>query len=55
MEISDTLGFLLGTWKVTRSYTDHQAGTAASFQGRAVLAMDAATGLHRVPRGRAVA
>ena len=43
MEIFDTLGFLLGTWRVSRSYTDHRAGTAASFQGRAVLAMDAAT------------
>ena len=53
MEISDTLGFLLGAWEVSRSYTDHRAGTAASFEGRAVLTMDAAglateaTGLER--------
>jgi hypothetical protein len=42
MEISDTLGFLLGTWDLSRSYTDHRSGTAASFQGQAVLAVDAA-------------
>ena len=42
MEISDTLGFLLGTWEVSRSYTDRRSGTAPSFQGRAVLALDAA-------------
>ncbi len=47
MEIPDTLGFLLGTWEVSRSYTDHRAGTAASFRGRAVLAMDAAAGRER--------
>jgi hypothetical protein len=47
MEISDTLGFLLGTWEVSRSYTDHRSGTAASFQGQAVLAMDAASGQER--------
>ena len=46
MKISDTLGFLLGTWAVSRSYTDHRAGTAASFQGQAVLMMDAG-GLER--------
>ena len=47
MEIPDTFGFLLGTWEVSRSYTDHRAGTAASFHGRAVLATDAATGQER--------
>ena len=47
MEIPDTLGFLLGTWEMSRSYTDHRAGTAASFRGRAVLAMHAATGQER--------
>jgi hypothetical protein len=41
MEIADTLGFLLGTWEVSRSYTDRRSGTAPSFQGRAVLALDA--------------
>ena len=41
MEISDTLGFLLGTWEVSRSYTDRRSGTAPSFQGEAVLALDA--------------
>jgi hypothetical protein len=42
MEIADTLGFLLGTWEVSRSYTDRRSGTAPSFEGRAVLALDAA-------------
>jgi uncharacterized protein DUF6314 len=42
MEIPDTLGFLLGAWEVSRSYTDHRAGTAGSFEGRAVLTVDAA-------------
>jgi hypothetical protein len=47
MEIPDTLGFLLGTWEVSRSYTDHRAGAVGSFQGRAVLALDAAAGQER--------
>lgn len=47
MEIPDTLGFLLGTWDLSRSYTDHQSGTTAAFQGQAVLATDAAAGLER--------
>lgn len=42
MEISDTLGFLLGSWDVSRSYTDSRGGTAGSFQGQAVLAPDSA-------------
>jgi hypothetical protein len=42
VEISDTLSFLLGTWEVNRAYTDHRSGTSASFQGQAVLAVDAA-------------
>jgi hypothetical protein len=44
MEISDTLGFLLGTWDLSRSYTDHRAGATAAFQGQAVLAADPAAG-----------
>ncbi len=50
MEISDTLGFLLGTWEVSRFYTDHRSGTAPSFRGRAVLALDAAS-LALAPEG----
>jgi hypothetical protein len=44
VEIADTLGFLLGTWDLSRSYTDHRSGTTAAFQGKAVLAMDAVDG-----------
>jgi len=41
MEISDTLSFLLGSWDVSRSYADCRGGTTGSFQGQAVLALDA--------------
>jgi hypothetical protein len=44
MEIADTLGFLLGTWDLSRSYTDHRSGTTVAFRGLAVLATDAAAG-----------
>lgn len=44
MEIPDTLDFLLGTWDLSRSYTDHRSGTTAVFQGQAVLAADSAAG-----------
>ena len=47
VEISDTLGFLLGTWDLSRSYTDHLSGTTAAFQGQAVLATDPAAGPDR--------
>jgi hypothetical protein len=51
MLIADTLGFLLGSWDVSRSFTDHRCGTRGSFEGQAVLAMtrpgDAAAGLAR--------
>jgi hypothetical protein len=47
MEIPDTLCFLLGTWDLSRSYTDHRSGTTAAFQGQAVLEMDAAAGPER--------
>jgi hypothetical protein len=47
MEISDTLGFLLGTWDLSRSYTDHRSGTTAAFQGQAVLTADLAAGPER--------
>jgi Family of unknown function (DUF6314) len=39
MLIADTLGFLLGRWDVSRSYTDHRGGTHGSFEGQAVLAL----------------
>jgi Family of unknown function (DUF6314) len=47
MEIPDTLGFLLGTWDLSRSYTDHRSGTTAALQGQAVLATDSAAGPDR--------
>src|SRR5207248_2216799 len=47
MEIPDTLGFLLGTWDLSRSYTDHRSGTTAALQGQAVLATDSASGPDR--------
>jgi hypothetical protein len=47
MEISDTLGFMLGTWDLSRSYTDHLSGTTAAFQGQAILATDPAAGPDR--------
>jgi hypothetical protein len=37
MEIPDTLGFLLGTWRVTRRIENHQLGTAGLFEGTAFL------------------
>jgi hypothetical protein len=37
-QIADTLGFLLGTWQVTRSIDDRRAGVHGSFHGTAVLA-----------------
>ncbi|HEX4289849.1 MAG TPA: DUF6314 family protein [Trebonia sp.] len=39
MLIADTLGFLLGRWDLSRSYTDHRGGTRGSFEGQAVVAM----------------
>jgi hypothetical protein len=51
MRISDTFGFLLGTWGLSRSYTDRRDGTRGTFQGQAVLAVTqlsgAAAGLER--------
>lgn len=41
VEIADTLGFLLGTWDLSRSYTDHRSGTTAAFQGQAAQRMPA--------------
>ena len=35
--IVDTLGFLLGTWRIARSIEDHQTGTRGSFEGTATL------------------
>lgn len=39
MLIADTLGFLLGSWHLSRSFTDHRYGMRGSFHGQAVLAM----------------
>jgi hypothetical protein len=47
VEIADTLGFLLGTWDLSRSYADHRSGTTAAFHGQAVLATDPAGGPDR--------
>ena len=35
MEIVDTLGFLVGTWAVTRSITDHRGEVQGLFEGTA--------------------
>ncbi|MHB1712979.1 MAG: DUF6314 family protein [Acidimicrobiales bacterium] len=37
MEIADTLGFLLGTWRIERSIKDHQTGIRGSFEGTSTL------------------
>jgi hypothetical protein len=38
MVVTDTLGFLVGTWRVERSIEDHRSGLSGHFQGTAVLA-----------------
>jgi hypothetical protein len=38
MQITDTLSFLLGSWELRRSITDHRSGSHGLFCGRAVLA-----------------
>jgi hypothetical protein len=38
MVVTDTLGFLVGTWTVDRSVEDHRSGISGCFQGTAVLA-----------------
>lgn len=35
MEVRDTLGFLLGRWRVGRTLFNHRGGTIAQFTGRA--------------------
>ncbi|MHB8335506.1 MAG: DUF6314 family protein [Acidimicrobiales bacterium] len=37
MEIVDTLGFLLGSWRVQRRIEDHQSGISGSFSGVATF------------------
>jgi hypothetical protein len=37
MEVADTFGFLLGSWRVNRSIEDRQAGISGTFQGSALL------------------
>ncbi|MEP7023777.1 MAG: DUF6314 family protein [Actinomycetota bacterium] len=45
-QVTDTLGFLLGTWQVTRSIDDRRAGVRGSFDGTAVVAgLEGAGGL----------
>jgi hypothetical protein len=36
--VADTLGYLLGTWQVSRAIDDRRAGISGSFDGTAVLA-----------------
>jgi hypothetical protein len=47
VEIADTLGFFLGTWDLSRSYTDYRSGMTAAFQGQAALATDPTDGPNR--------
>lgn len=35
MRVPDTLGFLAGSWRLSRSLTDHRAGASGSFTGTA--------------------
>lgn len=44
MEILDTLGFLLGTWSITRSLDDHYGGVKSSFVGHGVFAAPPTSG-----------
>ncbi len=37
MVILDTLGFLLGTWRIARAIEDHRSETCGSFDGMATL------------------
>ncbi|MGH3209988.1 MAG: DUF6314 family protein [Trebonia sp.] len=52
MLIADTLGFLLGRWDLSRSYTDHRCGTVGSFEGHAVVAMTQADDAGGAARAR---
>jgi hypothetical protein len=52
MRISDTFGFLLGTWDLSRSYTDYRAGTDGTFAGQAVLAVTRPEGAAGLDRAR---
>jgi hypothetical protein len=52
MLIADTLGFLLGRWDLSRSYTDHRGGTRGSFEGQAVVAMTGTAAAAGPPRAR---
>jgi hypothetical protein len=52
MRISDTFGFLLGTWDLSRSYTDYLSGTDGTFEGQAVLAVTQPGGAAGLERAR---
>jgi hypothetical protein len=47
-QITDTMGFLLGTWDLSRTIEDHRSGTCGLFEGQASLVAAA-------PGGSAVA
>lgn len=44
MEVIDTLGFLLGRWKVSRSIEDHLHGIRGFFEGTVLLTESASAG-----------
>src|ERR1035441_10491450 len=52
MRVVDTLSFLLGTWTLERSLTDHRAGTHGRFGGSAAFA-GAPSGQNAADGGRA--
>jgi hypothetical protein len=52
MRVVDTLSFLLGTWTLERSLTDHRAGTHGRFEGSATFA-GAPSGQNAADGGRA--
>jgi len=52
METGDTLGFLLGTWRIMRWIEDHKLGAGGSFEGTATLT-ELPFGCPSTVRGRA--
>jgi len=52
METVDTVGFLLGTWRLSRSIEDHRSATRGAFTGTARLTDGASAGGAVRPAGR---
>ena len=44
MEVTDTFSFLLGSWRLQRSYRDHHGGLSGTFAGTAAVALVPGTG-----------